>query len=192
MPTNWVIEDNQLILTLNDEANRAIIILDVSEDGDSIHGSYIQFRETSDVLFAHLSDTPELGDVFFSFEPWVSVPFDERIHALNDFSQFEDDGVVLLFTYDLNRRDLYMDLIEEFDLDAITAGHNDRNIAIEDFKLFMADYLFRFSTGTHFTFGSEEMGEGTTQVMLVPVGFYGTGGEVTTTSSKAFFGTPYY
>jgi hypothetical protein len=70
------------------------------------------------------------------------------------------------------------------------AAHNDRNTDIDEYINFMADYLFRFSTGTNFTFGSEESGAGSTQIMLVPVGFTGIGAELTTTSSTAFFATP--
>jgi len=322
---DWEIEDSQLILSMNDEANRAVITMTILENGEVMSGSYTQYGETSGISFLRLSYTPEIGELLLPFEPWEHVPFEERIQALNDFSLFEDDGIVISFTYDLNRRDLYMDLIEEFDLDTVTAGysdvelmivlldwvkdhfrhngasgmpverdamsiigymrenpsgincrglaillaevlrlygveakhitvypyednhpvhvvthaysrelnqwimldptfriyvtdenghfmnlytlrrdfaggaplfanenatHNDRSFTMEEYKLFMADYLFRFSTGTHFTFGSEESGEGTTQIMLVPVGFSGTGAEVTTTSQEAFFATP--
>jgi len=250
-----------------------------------------------------------------------------RVRQLNDFPFFENDGVTFSFSYDLNRRDLYMDLIERFNLDAITAGYDDvelmlvlmdwvadnvghdgnsdmpppgstdamsiiafaeennnkincRGLAIllaevlrlygipakhitaypyEDdhpvhvvthaysvrlnqwiyldptfrmfvtdgdgnflnlytlrkafmegtpifinenasyngkrytlrqYRLFMSDYLFRFSTGTNFTFGSEETGINTTNIMLVPVGFSRSGWELTTTSSNGFFATP--
>ena len=266
----------------------------------------------------------------------VSIPIDRyrvnshiamRVHTLNQFPYFEDDGTILSFSYDLNMRDLYRDLIERFDLDTITAGlddvelmlalmdwvvdtighygnswwpppggtdamsiiayaenyynrincrglaillaevlrlygipakhitaypyeddhpvhvithayserlnqwilldptlrvfatdengnflnlytlrkafmngtpifinenasHNGRRYTLRRYRLFMSDYLFRFSTGTNFTFGSEETGVNTTNVMLVPVGFSRSGWEITTTSSNAFFATP--
>jgi len=250
-----------------------------------------------------------------------------RVQELNDFPHFHDDGNEFSFSYDLHRRDLYMDLIERFDLDAITAGltdvelmlalmdwvvntvghygnswwppsdgtdamsiiayaenydnkincrglaillaevlrlygipakhitaypyednhpvhvvthaysaelnqwilldptfrmfvtdengyflnlytlrkafmhgtpifinenatHNSRSFTLRRYRLFMADYLFRFSTGTNFTFGSEETGVDTTNIMLVPVGFTRDGKEITTTFANAFFSTP--
>jgi len=257
----------------------------------------------------------------------VNTHIATRVQELNDFPLFEDDGIMFSFSYDLYRRDLYMDLIERFDLDTITAGladielmlalmdwvvdnvghygnswwpppsgtdamsiityaeeynnrincrglaillaevlrlygipakhitayppqdnhpvhvvthafserlnqwilldptvrvfvtdengnflnlytlrtafmtgtpiyinenasHNGVRFTLERYRLFMSDYLFRFSTGTSFTFGSEETGEGTTNIMLIPVGFSREGWEITTTSSNAFFAIP--
>jgi hypothetical protein len=266
----------------------------------------------------------------------IAIPIDRhrvnthiamRVQELNNFPLFEDDGIIFSFSYDLNRRDLYMDLIEKFDLDTITAGyddvalmlvlmdwvvdtvehygnswwpppggadamsiiayaennynrincrglaillaevlrlydipakhitaypyeddhpvhvithayserlnqwilldptlrvfvtdesgnflnlytlrkafidgtpifinenasHNGRKYTLRKYRLFMSDYLFRFSTGTDFSFGSEEMGEGTTNIMLIPIGFSRGGREITTTSSNVFFATP--
>ena len=51
--------------------------------------------------------------------------YTRRIEQLNNFPDFVDDGTQITFTFDLNRRDLYMDMIEEFGLDEITAGHED-------------------------------------------------------------------
>jgi len=267
--------------------------------------------------------------------------FNDRIAELNEFSNFADDGTEIEFTFDLNRRDLYEDLIEEFGLDEITAGYNDVdlmivlqdwvtdnfghdgasgmpenrdamsiinfmrenndegncrllaillaevlrlygieakhvvgmpaevdgyfvhvythawssdlqqwvfldptfNIYLQDeqnnfidiyhlrrvyadgrqddlvhndsahlpfgiwaFQYFMSDYLFRFETATHFTFGSDHgvgfsVIEGSdvswydrenreTSVMLVPVGFDGAQADIVTTSAEAFFAPP--
>ena len=54
--------------------------------------------------------------------------YTRRIEQLNNFPDFSDDGTQLIFSFDLNRRDLYMELIEEFDLDEITAGYEDVNL----------------------------------------------------------------
>ena len=70
------------------------------------------------------------------------------------------------------------------------AGHNNRRFNMREYQRLMANYLFRFSTGTTFTFGSEELGVGTTQFMPVPVGFYDTIAKKTTTSAEAFFAIP--
>ena len=311
--------NNQLILWFNDEANRATITL----NSHNKSGTYTQFGHSIAVNLVRLSDTPQQG----AFAIGQSATFYRRITELNQFPYFADDGTVITFTYDLNRRDLYQDLIDEFGLDELTAGHYDvalmrvllnwvkdnfrhngmsgmpplenrnaisivnylrenpsggncRLLAIllaellrlygieakhitvrppEDdhfvhvvthafsrelnqwimldptyrlylrdeygnfmnlytlrrafaegrpvfananaghngsyfnmvqWKNFMADYLFRFSTGTNFTFGSEDFGEGTTQVMLVPAGFTGARAEKVTTSAAAFFAVP--
>ena len=258
------------------------------------------------------------------------ISFNDRIAELHEHSDFADDGAEIVFTFDLNRRDLYADLIEEFNLDEITAGHYDvdlmivllnwvkdnfrhhgaswfpdnhdaisiinfmqenprgincRGLAIllaellrlygveakhitvmspEDdhpvhvvthafsrdleqwimldptfriylqdeygnfmdlytlrrafaegwqdtlihnnnaqitggwlyWQIFMADYLFRFSTATNFTFGSDYHGRWRTgerwesSVMLVPDGFQGGDADLVTTSAEAFFAPP--
>jgi hypothetical protein len=64
------------------------------------------------------------------FDYFDHVRHEERIQLLRDYSQFEDDGVAISFYYDLNRRDLYMDLIDEFDLDTITYGYSDVELMI--------------------------------------------------------------
>jgi hypothetical protein len=55
----------------------------------------------------------------------LHTTYTRRIEQLNNFPNFADDGAQITFTFDLNRRDLYMDLIEEFGLDEITAGYED-------------------------------------------------------------------
>jgi len=56
--------------------------------------------------------------------------FNNRVAELNEFLYFADDGTEIVFTFDLNRRDLYADLIEEFGLDEITAGLHDVDLMI--------------------------------------------------------------
>lgn len=59
-----------------------------------------------------------------------NIVFNNRVAELNEFADFADDGVEFAFTFDLNRRGLYADLIEEFGLDEITAGHYDIDLMI--------------------------------------------------------------
>jgi len=54
-----------------------------------------------------------------------SITYSQRIAQLNEYPNFDDDSTQLAFVFDLNRRDLYMDLIEEFGLDEITYGYED-------------------------------------------------------------------
>jgi len=65
------------------------------------------------------------GNYFFQLRD-----FNNRVAELNEFLHFADDGAEIVFTFDLNRRDLYMDLIDEFGLDEITAGHYDVDLMI--------------------------------------------------------------
>jgi len=60
----------------------------------------------------------------------TTIAFNSRIAELNEFPDFTDDSAEIVFTFDLNRRDLYADLIEEFGLDEITAGHYDVDLMI--------------------------------------------------------------
>ena len=48
-------------------------------------------------------------------------PMSKTGYTILTFKREVDDSVQITFTFDLNRRDLYMDLIEEFGLDEITA-----------------------------------------------------------------------
>ena len=317
LDVDWQIYDDRLQIWFNDETFRIIVTLDRHYKT----GTFTQFGNTTEISFLKLSETPQYGD----FARVHSAGFYKRIAELNEFLYFADDGTVISFTYDLNRRDLYMGLIYEFGLDELTAGHYDVDLMIVlmdwvkdnfrwngnsgmpenrdaisivdylrrnpdggncrilaillaellrlygieakhitgyppeenhtvhvvthafsrelnqwimldsmyrlylqdengnfmnlytlrlafaegtplivnhnagkndvvfcmvDYMNFMADYLFKFSTGTNFTFGSEEMGFDTTQFMLVPESFSGGRAQRTTTSADAFFTSP--
>ena len=316
-PINWRIDNDELLLSFNNEPFRITITLDKYEE----QGIFTQFGQSTEISFTKLSDLPQHG----AFAIVMGTRFYSRVAELNEYLYFADDGVTINFTYDLNRRDLYMDLIEGFGLDELTAGHYDIDLmlvlmdwikdnfrhngasgmpmdrdamsiinylrenpdggncrllaillaellrlygieakhitayppeenhpvhvvthafsrelnqwimldptfglylrddngnfmnlytlrrafaedtpffananaghnrghfSMREYKNFMADYLFRFSTGTDFTFGSEETGLDATQFMLVPVGFDGAGRGRITTSAEAFFAIP--
>ena len=322
MPIDWQIDSSQLILGMNSEEYRITMVLDLSDDGNSISGTFTQHGVSSPIEFAKISDTPTIGEFNIT---WAPVSIQERISQLNAYPIFADDARIIQFTYDLNRRDLYADLINDFDLDTITSGlydtdlmrallvwitnnfnhngasgmpanvdamsivnymrqnpagincrglaillaetlrlygipakhitvfppednhpvhvithawsqnlqqwvmldptfgmyvidkhgnfmdlltlraafasqapmhasatarRNGQAVSIDQYIDFMADYLFRFSTGTNFTFGSEETGTGTTRFMLVPYGFDGSVSGIRTTSANAFFAPP--
>jgi len=322
-PIDWEINGEYLILGMNESPEfRITMVMSLSEDKRQMAGTFTQFGETSDIYFNKVSDFPHIGDFAVLWEP---TSLEERVQELNNYPDFARDGSVIEFTYDLGRWDLYMDLIEKFDLDTLTEGlydvdlmialldwvsgnfphngasgmpmqvdamsivryvqdnpagincrglaillaevlrlygipakhitgyppednhpvhvvthafshelqqwvmldptvrmfvtdkdgnfmnlytlrrafadgtplmanenasHNGIPYSIEEYKDFMSDYLFRFSTGTNFTFGSEEIGAGTTQFMLVPVGFHGIGGQRLTNSAETFFAPP--
>ena len=325
LPVDWQVHEDMLVFTLNSSEFLITIVLDVNHD--NMDGSFSQpslFDGDSPISFKRLSQTPESGQ-FASLPSFTPVSFAQRIEELQEYPDFEDDGVQINFTYDLYRRDLYIDIIEEFGLDELTAGHDDielmrvlldwvkdnfrhdgasgmphnrdaisiieymrenpggincRGLAIllaevlrlygieakhitayppendhpvhvvthafsrdlkqwimldpafriyltdedgnfmnlytlrrafaegtplvananagnnnntfnmQDYKDFMSDYLFRFSTDTNFTFGSDNTGPGNSHFMLMPVGFYGASYGRQTTSAEAFFAIP--
>ncbi|MCL2234973.1 MAG: transglutaminase-like domain-containing protein [Defluviitaleaceae bacterium] len=58
------------------------------------------------------------------------VELKKRVAQLSEFPDFADDGIKFDFTFDLNRRDLYGSLIEEFKLDEVTAGYEDVDLML--------------------------------------------------------------
>ena len=128
VPVDWKIETDKLIVSMNDEANRLIITLIHSKDGNALEGIYTQHGATTDVSFVKLSDEPEKGTLSVGGHPPISC--DERIQDLRDFAEFAEFGDIIHFSYDLNRRDLYAGLIERFNLDSITAGYSDVELMV--------------------------------------------------------------
>ena len=116
---NFFIEEDKLTIYFNDEYFRVVIVLERNQN--CLSGSFTQFGRSNDVHFNLLSETPESGNFFLT----QGRRFFERLAELREYPYFLEDDTEIAFTYDLNRRDLYMDLIEEFGLDEITAGHED-------------------------------------------------------------------
>jgi len=115
---DWVIQDKQLAISMNDEQHRIIISLDIPDVKNILNGTFSQYGITTNVVFSKLADIPD------------DSPYDERIKQLNDYSEYKDDGISIPFTYDLNRRDLYENIIKEYNLDAVTAGYSDVDLMI--------------------------------------------------------------
>ena len=49
----------------------------------------------------------------------------EQVQLLNDYSEYEKDGIPYEFTYDLNQKEMYKEFINKYDLDRITKGKTD-------------------------------------------------------------------
>ena len=64
-PLEWETDNNSLILSMNDEANRAIINVLISDDKTELFGTYTQYNQTSDISFTKVSDVPETGEFRF-------------------------------------------------------------------------------------------------------------------------------
>lgn len=54
----------------------------------------------------------------------------EQVQLLNDYSEYEIDGLVYDYTYELNQKELYTEFINKYDLDRITKGKSDIELMI--------------------------------------------------------------
>ncbi|MCL2413880.1 MAG: hypothetical protein FWC94_01315 [Bacteroidales bacterium] len=132
IPANhWEIENNTLVIWVgNSFMAEGKFTLHISSDGEILDGNLgpIEEGEITPLNFSRLSDSPEKGVFTMNGNPFLS--YEERIQLLRDFPDFATDGEIISFTYDLNRRDLYADLIERFNLDSVTAGYSDVELMI--------------------------------------------------------------
>lgn len=128
MPVDWEIENGTIIISMNDEANRMVVTLSISENNEELEGNFAQYGLINNVNLSRTSDRPETG--LFSINGQPPVSYEDRIQDLRDFAEFSDDEETIPFFYDLGRRDLYTDLIERFDLDTLTAGYSDVRLMV--------------------------------------------------------------
>ncbi|MCL2544624.1 MAG: transglutaminase-like domain-containing protein [Clostridia bacterium] len=127
MPCQWEMNGGQLAMTI---FGGEVITLAISEDGQNLLINIEQPDASADFVFAKLDDVPEAGSFAINGVPLDLYSYEDRVQQLNDFAAYADDGVVIPFVFDLNRRDLYADLIEAYDLDSVTAGYTDVELMI--------------------------------------------------------------
>ena len=120
-PAEWEIKDNKLELRISNRATNTKIDIELSADKENLVGISVSDEKRTEI-FDKVSNMPESGEFRDILEP---VALEASVQALNDFDKFQDDEVVIPFEYDLNRRDLYMEIIEGFGLDEITDGYAD-------------------------------------------------------------------
>lgn len=75
-----------------------------------------------DIEFHKISDNAINGEFFTAFP---SIPYEERKKQLKEFSEYADDGVEIQYTYELNQRSEYEDLILDYNLDSLVEGYKD-------------------------------------------------------------------
>lgn len=130
---NWEIQDEDLFLQVF--GNSLTMTLKLTDDGTQLIGTQNSNGKKSELTFTKTNDTPILG----AFRNLLELTFEQRRQKLKEFPDFADDGVEIEFKYDLNRRDLYADLIAEFELDTVASG-------LEDVELMIA--LQKWTTDT--------------------------------------------
>lgn len=119
-PIDWKIENSKLILSMNDEANRAVFIFSLVED-DVLEGTYEQYGSITDISLNKISNVAETKGFYRAYGKLTK----KRIAQLNEFSEFSDDGITIPFTYTLNQREKCRGIIDEYGLDSIAAGYSD-------------------------------------------------------------------
>jgi len=55
LPVNWVIENEKLVITMNDEDHRITITLNVPDNEDILNGNFVQHGIMTDVTFSKIS-----------------------------------------------------------------------------------------------------------------------------------------
>jgi len=120
-PVDVGISDDVLIIAMNTEEHR--IIMTLQEEDGFLNGNFTQYGEEHEISFRRKSYFPLKG--VFTVNGRAFVSFEERLRHLRDFPDFADEGEEIAFTYDLNRRILYEDLIERFNLDNVVEGYED-------------------------------------------------------------------
>ena len=126
-PIEWKIVNNLLILYSEYETNRLVLSLKNPDINGVVKGILTQYDMNNEVTFTKISEHPRTGEFMIDLP---RTPYNDRIKQLNYFLEYKDDGTSIPFHYDLNRRDLYQDLIDEYDLDEITAGLTDVELMI--------------------------------------------------------------
>lgn len=123
---NWSVKDNVLEILMNDEAHRAEIKLSFT-DNKTLKGTYFQYGETDEISFYKTSDKAANGSFTYIYPNYT---YKERLQQLKDFTEYEEDNVTIPFSYDLDQRNKYEELIQEYDLDSLTKGYEDIDLVI--------------------------------------------------------------
>ncbi|MDD4113681.1 MAG: transglutaminase-like domain-containing protein [Herbinix sp.] len=121
LSVKWNRKNDKLIFTMNGKANEASYLLGIKGDG-TMSGTLTQYGSVYDVTFHKISDKAVNGEYFRKY-PLLS--YKERKKQLINFSEYSEDGVEIPFTYELNQREKYEDLIREYNLDSLVKGYDD-------------------------------------------------------------------
>lgn len=114
------IEKDELNFSMNSPEHLAVIKL--KSDGKTLSGTYSQYGETYQLILNKTSDTP-LYSKFYKIVPQISYP--ERKQQLLDFAAYSDDDISIPYTYELNDKSNFKNIIKEYDLDALTDKKTD-------------------------------------------------------------------
>ncbi len=85
--------------------------------------------------------------IILSIIPWKELKeFKERKTQLAEYSEYAEDGVEIPFTYELNQRENYEELICEYDLDSLVKGY--RDVALMEVLLNWVSSNFKHDGGS--------------------------------------------
>lgn len=125
-PVNWEVKNGQMILSMNDETHRVIISLSFN-DSKMLCGTYEQYGNSYVLSLDKASDTPAFGKFYRNTYTFAEL---ERKQQLVDYATYAEDDVTISFTYDLNNRTEYENIIKEYNLDKLTDGMTDVDLMI--------------------------------------------------------------
>ncbi len=121
LEADWSIKDNDLYILVNDDPDKAEIKLSLTKD-KTLTGTYSQYGKTDKVTF-HKTSNKAVNGTFVSICP--ELTYEERLQQLKDFSEYEEDNVTIPYSYALDQKKKYKDIIKEYDLDSLTKGYED-------------------------------------------------------------------
>ncbi|HKL80629.1 MAG TPA: transglutaminase-like domain-containing protein [Mobilitalea sp.] len=121
LPVKWDRSDDKLIFTMNSKAHEASYRLGITGE-DTMSGTLTQYGDVYDVIFHKISDEAVNGKYS---RDYPELTYKERKKQLVEFSEYAEDGVEIAFTYELNQKDKYEDLIREYNLDSLVEGYHD-------------------------------------------------------------------
>lgn len=126
LEVDWEVKDDDLTFKMNDEDNRAEIKLSLTEE-KNLSGTYSQYGASDEFTLTKTSD--QAADGAFS-RNYPEYTYKERLQQLKEFSEYAEDDITIPFTYELDQREEYEDLIREYDLDSVTEGYEDVDLML--------------------------------------------------------------
>jgi len=121
LSVNWNKKDDKLIFIMNDKVNEASYRLGIKGD-ETMSGTLKQYGAVYDIAFHKISDKAVNGKYS---RDYPVLTYKERKKQLIKFYEYAEDGVEIAFTYELNQREKYEDLIREYNLDSLVEGYHD-------------------------------------------------------------------
>lgn len=124
----------------------------LKKNGDNLTGYYLWDKDKVDVTFEKISDEPAKSD---TTTKEFSLKLQENAEYLKVNSKYGKDNADYTFTYEMNNKEIYKDIIDKFNLDEITKGKNDIEL-MEALLGFVCDNFKHSSKGSNGTTNSLE------------------------------------
>lgn len=127
MPVDWKIKKGQLIFSIDIGNRKEDFALSMSDE-KSLKGTLTEFDKTNEITFTKISDKAINGKYFIKYPEYS---YEERYQQLKEYSEYAEDNTTIPYTYELNLREKYKDLIDTYDLDKVTKGYDDVDLMIQ-------------------------------------------------------------